>query len=259
MGSVNFIVPDQCDDMHGVGPDAESCNGGANGNNGQNASITRADIYLNKVVTAIQNSALWKNKQKRVAIVVMFDEGEGSSTSCCGWNAGGVGSGDAPLTVDATTGASTRTTAPANYDQGNNGHGQSIFSVITNQQDVGTAPKGIVDSDAYSHFSLVRTLQDMFQIADPAVDASYVNRAKYTEAFIASNIMNLPEFASSSDTHFDSVRPINHAYTIPAGYTQKLNPADITGIMNPVTGTLDGVVTPKVGPDANQKNIWALK
>ena len=101
---------------------------------------------------------------------------------------------------------------------------QSVFGILTNQA---AAPTGIKDSDAYSHFSFNRTLQDMFQLADPAVDASYLNRAKYTEAFVAANITALPEFAGSADTHFDSVRPINHAYAIPAGYKQKLNPADI--------------------------------
>jgi hypothetical protein len=253
VGNINFIVPDQCDDMHGVGNDS-SCN---DNNNGQTPGIVRADIYLNKVVTAIKASPLWNNPQKRVAIVVMFDEGEGSSTSCCGWNAGGSNDGAAPLSIDSN-GKVTKTTAPANYGSGNGGHGNSIFGVITNQQDVGTAPKGIVDSDAYSHFSLVRTLQDMFQLADPAVDATYLNRAKYTEAFITQNIMNLPEFANSADTHFDSVRPINHVYTIPAGYAQRLNPADITGIKD-ANGNVVGVVTPQTGPDSTQKNIWSLK
>lgn len=257
VGNINFVVPDQCDDMHGTGPDSESCNGGANSNNGQNASVRRADIYLNRVVTAIQNSALWRNKQKRVAIVVMFDEGEGSSTACCGWNAGGKNSGDAPLMIDAN-GNVTKTTAPTNYGNGNIGHGQSIFGVITNQQDVGSAAKGVVDSDAYSHFSLVRTMQDMFQIADPANDRTYLNRAKYTEAFISSNILNLPEFAGSSDTHFDSVRPMNHAYVIPASYTQRLNPADIKGIKD-ANGNLVGVITPQTGPDSTQKSVWAVK
>ncbi len=37
--------------------------------------------------------------------------------------------------------------------------------MLTNQPD---APKGQSDSDAYSHFSFVRTLQDMFQLADVA-------------------------------------------------------------------------------------------
>ncbi|SAI65603.1 Phospholipase C [Bordetella ansorpii] len=255
VGNLNFIVPDQCDDMHGVGSDL-SC---ANNNNGQAVGITRADIYLQKVVDRIQKSALWNNKNKRVAIIVMFDEGEGSSTACCGWNAAGRGAGAAPLKV-STDGKVTMGTAPTNYDRGNFGHGNSIFGVITNQQDVGTAKKGVVDSDAYSHFALVRTLQDMFQIGDPGDDSTYLNRAKYTEAFIAQNIMNLPEFAGSADTHFDSVRPINHAYVIPAGYAQKLNPLDISGVKdsngNPV---LDGVVVPQVGPDLSQLNIWAVK
>ena len=250
VGNVNFIVPDQCDDMHGVGTDV-SC---ADNNNGQTIGIKRADIYLNKVVTAIQNSPLYKNKNKRVAIVVMFDEGEGTSfgSSCCGWNAGGLNGGAHPVTVSAS-GVATAASAPTNYTNGNNGHGNSIFAVITNQQDVGTATKGVKDSDSYSHFSFVRTLQDMFQLADPAVDASYLNRAKYTEAFVAANITALPEFAGSADTHFDSVRPINHAYVIPAGYKQKLDPLGIVAV-----GAASAVPL-QTGADANQTNVWSLK
>jgi hypothetical protein len=245
VGNINFVVPDQCDDMHGVGSDT-SCK---NSNDGQAIGVKRADIYLNKVVTAIQNSALWKNPQKRVAIVVMFDEGEGSSTSCCGWNAGGKTSGAAPVTVDAS-GKATKATQPSGYANGNIGHGNSIFGILTNQQDLGTAPKGVKDSDAYSHFSFVRTLQDMFQLADPAIDATYLNRAKYTEAFIAANITALPEFAGSADTHFDAVRPINHAYVIPAGYVQKLNPADIGAI------AAGPAVPVQTGPDSTQASVW---
>lgn len=254
VGNINFVVPDQCDDMHGVGDGTETCNGGANSNNGQNASITRADIYLNKVVTAIQNSALWKNKNKRVAIVVMFDEGEGTAhgSSCCGWNAGGTTSNAAPVTVSAS-GVATAASAPVNYTQGNNGHGNSIYAVISNQQDVGTAPKGVKDSDSYSHFSFVRTLQDMFGLADPAVDATYLNRAKYTEAFVAANITALPEFAGSADTHFDAVRPINHAYVIPKTYAQRLDPLGIVAV-----GAASAVQV-QTGPDANQTNVWSLK
>ena len=92
----------------------------------------------------------------------------------------------------------------------------------------------------------------MFGLADPAVDATYLNRAKYTEAFVAANITALPEFAGSADTHFDSVRPINHAYKIPAGYVQKLNPADIV----PLAASAVPVQT---GPDATQTSVWSLK
>lgn len=250
VGAINFIMPDQCDDMHGVGSDT-SCKGN---NNGSTDNITRGDIYVNQVVTKIQNSALWKNPLKRVAIVVMFDEGESplTTTSCCGWNAGGKNSGDSPVTVDSTGKATATSPQPSGYGNGNLGHGNSIFAIITNAQDVGSAPQGVKDSDTYSHFSLVRTLQDMFQIADPAVDATYLNRAKYTEAFIAANATALPEFMGSADTHYDSVRPINHAYVIPANYVQRLNPGDINGVG--VSGT---AITPQVGPDTNQKNVWA--
>ncbi|MDH6166462.1 hypothetical protein M2282_001609 [Variovorax boronicumulans] len=256
VGNINFIVPDQCDDMHGVGSDTSCAN---TNNDGQAAGTVRADIYLGMVVNKIRNSALWKNPNKRVAIVVMYDEGEGGSNgSCCGWNAGGSNSLAAPVTVDAN-GKATATTPPPNYAQGNFGHGNSIFGIMSNQQDVGTAKKQVADSDAYSHFSFLRTLQDMFQIADPAVDASYLNRTKYTEAFITANILALPEYQNSADTHFDSVRPINHAYVIPANYTQKLYANDIDGVQDAVTGKLEGQVIPQVGPDASQANVWATR
>jgi hypothetical protein len=103
----------------------------------------------------------------------------------------------------------------------------------------------------------VRTLQDMFGLADPAVDGSYMNRSKYTESFIAANILNLPQYASSADTHFDAVRPMNHAYVIPAGYTEKQS-SDASTI-NVGSGNPAGTVAPQIGPDANQVNVWALK
>ena len=234
VGAINFIMPDQCDDMHGTGSDP-TCTGAS--------LVKRGDAYTQMVVQKIQASPIWNNPKRHVAIVVMFDEGEGSSTSCCGWN---------PVTTNTASpltyaNGKYSPVATLNYYKGDHGHGNSIFGVITNH-----GPTGIVDSDAYSHFSFVRTLQDMFQLADPApgFEYTYLSRAKYTENFIAANILNLPEFAGSADTHFDSVRPMNHAYVIPASYTQKLNPADIIGTQE---------ATPQVGPDANQTNMWAIK
>ncbi len=136
----------------------------------------------------------------------------------------------------------TKDTTINNYTKGNRGHGQSVFGILTNQA---AAPKATSDNDAYSHFALVRTFQDMFGLADPKVDASYMNRSKYTESFIAKNILNLPEFAASADTHFDSVRPINHAFVAPAAYTQKQS--------------ADAALLVQTGPDASQVNVWSLK
>jgi hypothetical protein len=234
VGNVNFIMPDQCDDMHGTGSDP-SCSGGST------QIVQRGDDYVRQVVAKIQASPLWTNKQRKVAIVVMFDEGEGSSTSCCGWNPVTSNVNQAPLTF--ANGKFTPTTTTL-YNGGNHGHGNSVFGVATNQ-----ANANVVDSDEYSHFSLVRTLQDMFQIADPALPQTYLARAKYTESFIASNILNLPELAGSADTHLDSVRPMNHAYITPATYTQKLNPVDVTST---------SLASRKAGPDATQANVWAL-
>jgi hypothetical protein len=203
--------------------------------------VQRSDDYVRQVVTKIQASPLWTNKQRKVAIIVMYDEGEGSSTACCGWNPVTSNVNQAPLTF--ANGAFAPTTTVL-YNGGNHGHGNSIFGVATNQ-----ANPNVVDSDAYSHFSLLRTLQDMFQVADPVQPSTYLARAKYTESFIATNILNLPELAGSADTHFDSVRPMNHAYVTPANYTQKLNPVDVTGTSLASRGP---------GPDATQTNIWSL-
>jgi Phosphoesterase family len=254
VGNLNFLVPDQCDDMHGIsvtGTDvataatvmASDCSGVANNvpNATGGAIITRGDNYVDTVVKKIEASPLWNNPQKKVAIVLMFDEGNATSgfNSCCGWNVSNSTVAH-PLTQNADGTWSVDMTVN-NYTKGNRGHGQSVWGLLTNQ---GNAPKGSVDSDVYSHFSFVRTLQDMFQLADPMNDASYMNRSKYTEKFIAQNILNLPEYAGSADTHFDAVRPTNHAFAIPVSYTQKQS-ADVS-------------TAPQVGPDPTQTNIWAL-
>jgi len=256
VGHVNFVIPDQCDDMHGISVqgtvpgsttkvNASDCSSVSNNvpvATGGNI-LTRGDNYVGYLVEKIRASALWKNQQKKVAIVLMFDEGNATApdiNSCCGWKAGKTAN-DAPLVQNAD-GTFSPDTSNAQYKSGNQGHGKSLFIVLNNQP---TAPKGIVDNDTYSHFSFVRTVQDMFLLADPAKDGSYMNRSKYTEKFIAQNILNLPEFAGSADTHFDSVRPINHSYVIPGTYTQR--------------PTADDTRPLQTGPDTSQANVWAVK
>ena len=203
--------------------------------------LARGDNYVDKLVKKIQASPVWQNQQKKVAIVLMFDEGNSTTglNSCCGWKAGKTAA-DAPLVQSG--GGFAQDTSIVQYGSGNQGHGRSFFIVLNNQP---SAPKGIKDTDAYSHFSFVRTLQDMFLLSDPTKDGSYMNRSKYTEKFIAQNILNLPEFAGSADTHFDSVRPMNHGFVLPAGYTQKTSD--------------DDTQTPQVGADPTQANVWSIK
>jgi hypothetical protein len=279
IGQLNYVIPDQCDDMHSItvtgtdsvtkaGITASDCSGvqGSTGNNpppndSHDNIIARGDNYVKYLVTKIQSSPVWQNTSKREAIVLMFDEGSATSgfNSCCGWNPGNS-TVSKPL-IQNSDGTFSVDNSVTNYTIGNRGHGNSIFAVITNQP---AAPKGIQDSDAYSHFSFVRTLQDMFGVSDPKSDGSYMNRSKYTESFIAANILNLPEYSGSADTHFDGVRPMNHQFVIPANYVEKQS-GDFTinagsfPVGSGQTGNPAGSIPPQVGPDANQVNVWALK
>jgi hypothetical protein len=249
VGHLNFLEPDQCDDMHGVKVQGTTATDAtlqlASDCGKDDAILYRGDNYTDYLIKKIEASSVWTNTDKRTAIVVMYDEGSATTgfNACCGWNpsAGRSIAGRALGALTRNADGSLSVESIAQYNQGNKGHGTSIFTVLTNQP---LAPKHVVDSDAYSHFSFVRTIQDMFGLADPGDDWSYMNRSKYTERFIARNLAYLPEYAESADAHFDAVRAMNHAYGIPADYLQK------SGFL-PVTG-------PQRGPDADQRNPWAL-
>ena len=91
VGNLNFIVPDQDDDMHNTGVEP------------------RADAAVYNIVTKIQSSPLWSDSTKRVAIVVTFDEGESAETACCGWNPERSGDGAAQPVAVAANGTRPRT------------------------------------------------------------------------------------------------------------------------------------------------------
>jgi hypothetical protein len=210
IANVNYLIPDLCDDMHdqtvldvtGTIP-ATDCSPGP-------AILKRGDNYTNYLIKKIQASPLWQNKARRVGIVITFDEGSGNyvgPAGCCGWNSADAATGG-PL---GETGKTTVTLPILNYNQGNQGNGPVIFGVLTNQS---TAPAGKVDDDAYNHVAFVRTLQDMFALADPGVPESYMNRSKYTESYIKANLLQLPEFEGSIDTHWDAVRPMANVFAL---------------------------------------------
>jgi hypothetical protein len=280
VGQLNFVIPDQCDDMHSItvqgsvppattkitASDCFGVSSGVNGGNDPAPSVQtdmimkRGDNYVQNLVNKIQSSALWQNPYQRNAIVIMFDEGGATynSTSdpfdsCCGYNPNNS-SVAVPVIANAAgvvTGFDTTGLSNTLYFNGNRGHGNSIFGVIQNHP----AATGVQDSDAYSHFSFVRTLQDMFGLANPDLPGSYMNRSKYTQAFIAANSSYLTEYASSADPYFDAVRPMNGQYMVPVGYTlpggylEKVS-SDTTVSGTPLTGA-SAPATPKV-------NVWAL-
>jgi hypothetical protein len=246
VANLNIIVPDTKDDMHDTG------------------TVPRTDYWAENVVKKIESSALWNDPTKRVAIVITFDEGESATTACCGWNPERTGDGKAQLVTftangtevssqsaespfteawQGSTGTSTLTFTPPAYSNGNHGHGVTTFGLYTNQMALGNAPAGQYDTDYYSHFSFVRTLQDVFGLADPGMPGSYMNRSKFTETFINENATVLPEFAGSANPHFDAVRAMNHVYQFPAGVSR------VTSL-----GTVTAPTT--TGPDPSQTNLW---
>lgn len=129
-GSVpNFslIVPNLCDEMHGTGDPADGldCSYAI-----RDKLIGRGDANVKRIVDAIFASPVW-TAPGNAAIVVTFDEDDGGGhTGCCG-------------------------TDPA--DPANAGGGHVATVVITNH-----GPRGVVDATPYSHYSLLRTIQDAF-------------------------------------------------------------------------------------------------
>jgi phospholipase C len=140
----SFVVPNQCDEMHGLGgavggPVPAECSNTAK-------VQRRGDAVAGRIVDAILNSRVWRSPEN-VAIVVTFDEDDRSTVGvqgCCGWDP----------------------KSPANF-----GGGRIPLVVVTNH-----GPRGVVDPTAYNHYSLLRTLEDAFGIDQ------YLELAGATEA-----------------------------------------------------------------------------
>ena len=124
-----LIVPNQCNEMHGAPQPTlpADC-----GRTGMEPLIRRGDAEVGRLVAELQKTRAWRSKQN-MAIVVTFDEDSSRSRDgCCG-----VTPGEA-----------------SNY-----GGGHIPTIVITNH-----GPRGVEDPTPYSHYSLLRTLQDAFGV-----------------------------------------------------------------------------------------------
>jgi hypothetical protein len=126
-----LIVPNQCNEMHGLfGPgipaDCQSTNVGG--------LIARGDAEIGKLVGELQATKEWRSKGN-MAIVITFDEGSGGDRmGCC----------------------AVTPQAPSNY-----GGGHIPTIVITNH-----GPHGVADPTPYNHYSLLRTIEDAFGISE---------------------------------------------------------------------------------------------
>lgn len=124
----SLIIPNLCNEMHGAGDDApEDCSFAH-----LHKLIWRGDENVREIVAAIMGSPVWR-ASSNAAIVITFDEDDhGGKEHCCG--------------------------ADAN-DPANSGGGHIATIVVTNH-----GPRGIVDPTPYSHYSLLRTIEDAFGI-----------------------------------------------------------------------------------------------
>jgi len=124
-----LIVPNQCNEMHGVygaGIPADCQT--------VPGLIRRGDAVVADLVKRLQATRAWKSR-RNMAIVISFDEGDQKDRSgCCGVTPG----------------------APSNY-----GGGHIPTIVITNH-----GPHGLNDPTPYSHYSLLRTIEDAFGISE---------------------------------------------------------------------------------------------
>ena len=122
-----LVVPNQCNDMHGLHGDGvpADCDGVNKAD-----LIHRGDVFMGRLVDQIERSPVWASAEN-VAIVITFDEGSGKSREgCCG----------------------VTPNAPSNF-----GGGHIPTLVITNH---GRGAQ--TDDTPYSHYSLLRTLEDAF-------------------------------------------------------------------------------------------------
>jgi hypothetical protein len=143
-----YIVPDQCNDMHGLhGHDVpDDCTGKTS-----DGLVGRADRSVAKIVDGIMNTASWKGAEKD-AIIITFDENDDDRPDthpigCCGSGP------DEP---------------------GSPGGGWIATIVVTNH-----GPRGLNDPTPYNHYSLLRTLESTFGIDE------YLGHAADTQKGVA--------------------------------------------------------------------------
>jgi phospholipase C len=131
------IVPNQCNEMHGLGSDdAPVVPEGCREEEDEAAVIRRGDFEFATLVDKITHSKVWRERGN-VAIVITFDENDKPSRrsgrqGCCGYD---------PASA-------------ANF-----GGGRIPTIVITNH-----GPRGLVDPTPYNHYSLLRTTEAAFGI-----------------------------------------------------------------------------------------------
>jgi len=137
MPNYAHIVPNQCDDMHGMG-NGRNVPADCNERSDPVGLIKRGDAMIGRLADKIMASSVWRERGN-TAIVITFDENDGGERDagvqgCCGF--------------DPTSKA-------------NRGGGRIPTLVIANH-----GPGPMTDPTPYSHYSLLRTTEAAFGIEE---------------------------------------------------------------------------------------------
>jgi hypothetical protein len=129
----SHIVPNQCNEMHGLDDPLAPAECQLRNDNGR---IARGDKLIGDLVGRIQSSPIWTG-DANAAIVITFDEDNGQTAGpqgCCGYD-------------------------PSSAANFGGGHVPTV--VITNH-----GPRALVDDTPYNHYSQLRTVEEALGIAE---------------------------------------------------------------------------------------------
>ncbi|HZD88365.1 MAG TPA: alkaline phosphatase family protein [Gaiellaceae bacterium] len=175
----SFIVPDQCNDMHGgvytavPGHPETPCP--YNSTNDDPADIElkqNADAFVKKTVQTIMASPSWHEGQD--AIFVVSDEGDYTGNTQTGGWASPAGCCDSPVVPAGAPDIS------ASWPGGVYGGGLVPAVVVVNR---GGKTGGYVSDTPYNHYSLLATIEDVWNLPKLAYTADTAQVEPMTEFF----------------------------------------------------------------------------
>jgi hypothetical protein len=174
-----FIVPDQCNDMHGgvytavAGHPETPCPYGSTNDDPNDAALKqKADAFVQSTVEAIMASPSWKEGQD--AIFVVSDEGDYTGNAVNGGWDSPAGCCDSPVLP-----AGAPDVNPA-WPGGVYGGGLVPAVVVVNRHG---KTGGYVSDTPYNHYSLLATIEDVWNLPRLAYAADTAQVTPMTEFF----------------------------------------------------------------------------
>ncbi|MGH2934675.1 MAG: alkaline phosphatase family protein [Gaiellaceae bacterium] len=155
-----FIVPDQCNDMHGgvytpvAGHPETPCPYGSTNDDANDAALKqKADAFVHGAVQTITKSRSWK--EGKSAIFIVSDEGDYTGNMVNGGWDSPAGCCDSPVLPAGDTDISSA------WPGGVYGGGLVPAIVIVNQ---GGKSHGYASSAPYNHYSLLATIETIWKL-----------------------------------------------------------------------------------------------